>query len=34
MTESEKLQTLERKISNTEYKNKELGKEIKMLRKL
>ncbi len=33
-SESDKLQTLERKIANTDFKSKELLKEIKMLKKL
>ena len=33
-SESDKLQTLERKIANTNFKSKELLKEIKMLKKL
>lgn len=33
-SESDKLQTMERKITNTEFKSKELLKEIKMLKKL
>ena len=34
VSESERMQTLERKIANTDYKAKELNKEIKMLKKL
>jgi septal ring factor EnvC (AmiA/AmiB activator) len=33
-SEADRLQTLERKIANTEFKSKELLKEIKMLKKL
>lgn len=33
-SESDKLQAMERKITNTEFKSKELLKEIKMLKKL
>ena len=33
-SESDKLQTMERKITNTDFKSKELLKEIKMLKKL
>jgi hypothetical protein len=34
MSESERLQALERKIANTDFKAKEVNKEIKMLKKL
>jgi hypothetical protein len=34
MSEGERLIALERKIANTDYKSKELQKEIKMLKRL